>query len=129
MIEALRKAVELAGGQSRLAKAIGVRQQHVWNWLNRDGKPAAEYVLQIESAVSGKVTRYELRPDVFGAPPPREDTLALGPLVEFLRDSERAALEDAIRRDDRQSAIRLIEALEVETDVRARLLAAAQVAA
>lgn len=69
MIDALKKAVELAGGQSQLAKAIGVKQQHVWNWLHRDGKPAAEFVLPIESAVSGRVTRYELRPDVFGAGP------------------------------------------------------------
>jgi DNA-binding transcriptional regulator YdaS (Cro superfamily) len=69
MIDALRKAVELAGGLSGLARAIGAKQQHVWNWLNRDGKPAAEYVLAIESAVEGQVTRYELRPDVFGPPP------------------------------------------------------------
>lgn len=69
MIEALQKAVELAGGQSSLAKAIGVKQQHVWNWLNRDGKPAAEHVLGIEKATEGRVTRYDLRPDVFGQPP------------------------------------------------------------
>lgn len=69
MIEALQKAVELAGGQSSLARALGVKQQHVWNWLHRDRKPAAEYVLAIESAVEGKVSRYDLRPDVFGPPP------------------------------------------------------------
>lgn len=69
MKEALQKAVDLAGGQSSLAKAIGVKQQHVWNWLNRDGKPAAEHVLAIEAATDGAVTRYELRPDVFGPPP------------------------------------------------------------
>lgn len=69
MIEALQKAVELVGGQSSLAKAIGVKQQHVWNWLNRDGKPAAEHVLGIEAATNGAVTRYDLRPDVFGPAP------------------------------------------------------------
>lgn len=69
MIEALRKAVELAGGQVALAKAIGVKQQHVWNWLNRDLKTPAERVVAIEHAVAGEVTRYELRPDVFGTAP------------------------------------------------------------
>lgn len=68
MIEPLKKAVELAGGQAHLARAIGVRQQHVWNWLNRDGKTPAEHVLAIERAVEGRVTRHELRPDVFGVP-------------------------------------------------------------
>lgn len=69
MIEALRKAVQIAGGQSQLAKAVGVKQQHVWNWLNRDMKPAAGRVLAIEEAVAGRVTRYQLRPDVFGSTP------------------------------------------------------------
>jgi DNA-binding transcriptional regulator YdaS (Cro superfamily) len=67
MIDALKKAVDVAGGQSNLARAIGVKQQHVWNWLNRDGKPAAESVLSIEAATG--VSRYELRPDVFGSEP------------------------------------------------------------
>lgn len=48
---ALSKAIELAGGQSALAEALGdpVRQGHVWAWLNRtaDGVPA-DIALQIE---------------------------------------------------------------------------------
>lgn len=72
MIEALKRAVELAGGQSSLAKSIGVKQQHVWNWLNRDGKAAADRAILIERATGGQVTRYELRPDVFGEPPHEE---------------------------------------------------------
>lgn len=72
MSEALKKAVAIAGGQSSLAKAVGVKQQHIWNWLNRDGRPAAEYVLAIEAAVGGRVTRHELRPDVFGPDVNRE---------------------------------------------------------
>lgn len=69
MIEPLKKAVEIAGGQAHLARAIGVRQQHVWNWLNRDRKTPPEHVVAIERAVLGQVTRYDLRPDVFGEPP------------------------------------------------------------
>lgn len=69
MIEALEKAVRLAGGQAALAKKIGVRQQHVWNWLNRDGRAPADKVLAIEAAVGLAVSRHDLRPDVFGTLP------------------------------------------------------------
>jgi len=64
----LQKAVEIAGGQTCLAKLIGIRQSHVWNWLNRSlGVVPAEYCIKIEQATNGSVTRYDLRPDVFGA--------------------------------------------------------------
>lgn len=63
----LQKAVEITGGQTQLAKLIGVRQSHVWNWLNRSlGVVPADYCRAIEEATNGAVTRYELRPDVFG---------------------------------------------------------------
>lgn len=67
----LEKAVRIAGGQSALARACGgrLRQQHIWNWLNRDGKVPAEYVLSIERATGGRVKRHQLRPDIY---PPRE---------------------------------------------------------
>lgn len=68
---ALQEAVSIIGGQQALAARIGVRQAHVWNWLNRDKSPVppAEYCLPIENATGGRVTRYELRPDVFGPAP------------------------------------------------------------
>ena len=63
----LQKAVEITGGQTGLAKLIGIRQSHVWNWLNRSlGIVPAEYCIKIEQATRGLVTRYDLRPDVFG---------------------------------------------------------------
>lgn len=73
-IEALRKAVELAGGQSAFARALGgrVRQGHVWYWLNAEGAQLpAEYCAAAERApgVDGRVTRRDLRPDIFGAEP------------------------------------------------------------
>lgn len=68
MVEHLKRAVEIAGGQAPLARAIGVKQQHVWNWLHRDCKTPAEHVLAIEKAVGGQVSRHDLRPDVFGEP-------------------------------------------------------------
>jgi DNA-binding transcriptional regulator YdaS (Cro superfamily) len=62
----LHIAVEFAGGQSALARMIGVRQGYVWRWL-QSGRTSPKYCLEIERVTFGKVTRYQLRPDVFGA--------------------------------------------------------------
>lgn len=64
-MEALKRAVEIAGGQTALARALGVQQAHVWNWLNRDKVLPAEYAIPIERATGGAVTRHELRPDLY----------------------------------------------------------------
>ena len=58
----------LAGGQSALARRIGKTQSHVAQWLRR-GRVGPTACIPIETAVGGQVTRYELRPDVFGKPP------------------------------------------------------------
>jgi len=65
----LERAVLAVGSQAALAKAIGVKPQHIWNWLNRDRRVPAEQVLPIERATSGSVTRSDLRPDLY---PPQE---------------------------------------------------------
>lgn len=64
---ALKRAVEAAGGQVRLAKALGVSQSTLWHWIERTkrGVPA-EYVQAIEAATG--VPSYELRPDIFPLP-------------------------------------------------------------
>lgn len=62
---ALERAITFAGSQAALAKSLGVKPQYVWNWLNRDGKVPAEQVIPIEVATEGKVTRHELRPDLY----------------------------------------------------------------
>ena len=60
----LRKAIEIAGGQSALARRIGRRQSHIWTWLNRDRKVPAEYCPSIERVTRGAVRCEDLRPDV-----------------------------------------------------------------
>lgn len=62
----LERAVAKLGDQSKLARAIGVKQAHVWYWLNKAKQVPAEHVLPIERATEGAVTRHELRPDLFG---------------------------------------------------------------
>lgn len=64
---ALEKAVEIVGSQAELARRIDKKQAHVWNWLNRDKEVPAEAVIPIERATEGKVTRHELRPDLYPA--------------------------------------------------------------
>lgn len=62
-MSALQTAVEAAGGQAALAAAIGVKQQHVWNWLNRPSVVPPEWCVAIERAMASKVTRRDLRPN------------------------------------------------------------------
>lgn len=60
--EALQEAIKLCGGEAELARYIGITVQAVGQWKVA---PAAR-VLQIEAVTDGKVTRHQLRPDVFG---------------------------------------------------------------
>jgi DNA-binding transcriptional regulator YdaS (Cro superfamily) len=62
--KALRRAVDVAGGQKPLANRIGTTQSMVWYWLERAKKGVpAEFVLRIERATG--VSRHELRPDLY----------------------------------------------------------------
>jgi len=63
--EALSRAIELVGGQTQLARLLGVKQANVWHWLNRADHVPGEYVLAIEKATGGKVGRHDLRPDLY----------------------------------------------------------------
>jgi DNA-binding transcriptional regulator YdaS (Cro superfamily) len=63
---ALARAVAIVGSQARLANLIEKKQGHVWDWLYKTGRPLPECCIPIETATNGIVTRYELRPDVFG---------------------------------------------------------------
>ena len=65
----LERAVKLAGGQSALAKALGVKQGHVWYWLNGAKRVPAEHCAAIEEATGGAVKRFQLRPDLFEEEP------------------------------------------------------------
>lgn len=85
---AIQSAVETVGGQTAFAREIGRSQGLVWQWC--DGRLAvpAEYCRPIEQlidrhlaraveqgrmtkaqALESRVTRYALRPDVFGDAP------------------------------------------------------------
>lgn len=74
------KAIRLSGGKSRLARRltkfaqqspdypdITISHEVIHNWIVR-GVPANRCRL-IEEATGGRVTRYELHPEVFGPAP------------------------------------------------------------
>lgn len=65
-MDALTQAIEIAGGQSALARAIGKSQGHISVWLRRRYIPA-EIVLPIERATG--VSRHLLRPDIYPIDP------------------------------------------------------------
>lgn len=70
-ITPLERAVAVCGSISALAARLGFKQSTVSMWLNRRRVPP-ERCRAIEAATGGLVTRYELRPDIYGPSPPRD---------------------------------------------------------
>jgi DNA-binding transcriptional regulator YdaS (Cro superfamily) len=70
-VRALERAVQFLGSQAELARRVGKKQAHVWNWINRDKKAPADMVLAIEAATIDdktgrpRVLRHDLRPDIY----------------------------------------------------------------
>lgn len=56
-------AIEIVGGPAALARAIGVSPQAISQWK----RAPIRRVLDIEKATGAKVTRSELRPDIYPA--------------------------------------------------------------
>jgi DNA-binding transcriptional regulator YdaS (Cro superfamily) len=73
----VEKACKEAGGQSTVARKFGVTVQAISQWVSSQRVPANR-VLELEQACGGKVTRHQLRPDIFGesAPAAPESTVA-----------------------------------------------------
>lgn len=61
----ISKAAEIVGGISSLASICEVSPPAVFKWIEKNRAPA-DRCIQIEKATKGQVTRYQLRPDVFG---------------------------------------------------------------
>lgn len=61
--EALKSAIEIAGGPVKLGKLLNISSQAIAQWRRA---PAAR-VLEIERNTG--VSRYDLRPDIYGPAP------------------------------------------------------------
>ena len=62
-MNALNKVIQIVGSQERLASLLNIKQQNISVWLTK-GIPAKR-VLEVERLTGGKVTRYELKPDLY----------------------------------------------------------------
>ena len=71
----LETAIRLAGGVPAIARAFEISQPAIHRWRAR-GKPPADRVIALERATMGRVTRYQLRPDIFGVDPAPTDEAA-----------------------------------------------------
>lgn len=67
----IAKALHMFGGQQAMAKACGVTQAAVSKWA-RGYRVSAESAIAIEKATNGCVSRFDLRPDIFGPAQPQE---------------------------------------------------------
>lgn len=67
----LAAAIIACGGVTTLANKVGVHQTTISNWGAR-GRIPAEQVIKVEAATGGKVSRHELRPDIYEADKPRK---------------------------------------------------------
>ena len=63
-MSAIRRAIRQCGGVTGLAKNLKVSYQAVQQWQRADRVPA-ERVIGIERATAGKVSRQDLRPDLY----------------------------------------------------------------
>lgn len=61
----ISKAAEIVGGISSLAALCKVSPPAVFKWVKKNQAPANRCI-DIENVTNGLVTRYDLRPDVFG---------------------------------------------------------------
>lgn len=59
----VENACKAVGGQPNMAKLLGISEQAVSKW-KRNGVPA-ERVLEIERLSDRRITRHELRPDLY----------------------------------------------------------------
>lgn len=65
----IEEAVDFFGSQSGLAAAVDVSASFVSQLVRGDRPVPAKLAPVIEEATGGRVTRYKLRPDVFGDEP------------------------------------------------------------
>ena len=63
--EALDQVIECLGSQTALARKLNLQQPSINSWKLRGMIPPGR-CREIEKIVGGAVTRYEMRPDVFG---------------------------------------------------------------
>jgi DNA-binding transcriptional regulator YdaS (Cro superfamily) len=67
-VSPIKMVTLLIGGQSELARKLNITPQCVNKWVGKNQVPV-KYVLEIEKLTKKEITRYHLRPDIFGDKP------------------------------------------------------------
>mgnify|MGYP003637754683 FL=1 len=62
-MSAIAKVVVVVGSQTALARVLGVKQAHVWNWLHVHKRCPAKYIRRASLVTKGEVTESELLQD------------------------------------------------------------------
>jgi DNA-binding transcriptional regulator YdaS (Cro superfamily) len=74
VLKVVEKAAEMAGGAAALARRLGRTRQALYQWK----RVPPQHVLAIERATKGRVSRHDLRPDLYPRPrAPAESAEAL----------------------------------------------------
>jgi DNA-binding transcriptional regulator YdaS (Cro superfamily) len=63
-LSAFLRAKEILGTEAAIAQLVGVTQPTI-NYAFKKGMAQAEWCIPIERATGGKVTRHQLRPDLY----------------------------------------------------------------
>lgn len=65
MLKPLKEAIAIMGGQVKFAKKLGLAQQTISAWVTTFKRAPAKHAISIEKMTKGKVTRHQLRPDIY----------------------------------------------------------------
>lgn len=67
--EHIKRAIRIAGSEKKLGELVGRSQHAIWS-AKELGRVTAELAVRIERATEGQVSRFDLKPDLFGADAP-----------------------------------------------------------
>lgn len=65
MLKYLKDAIKILGGQAIFAERLGLKQPTISTWITVYRRAPAKHAIAIEKLTQGKITRYQLRPDIY----------------------------------------------------------------
>ena len=69
-LQAIKKALDLIGSQEVAAEKLGLKTQaQISSWITGRRPLPSKHCIKIEELTDQQITRYQLRPDVFGQAP------------------------------------------------------------
>ena len=59
----IKRVVEIVGSQTKTASNFGIRQSHVWKWINVHGQAPAKYIRKLSALTNNEITVEQLLAD------------------------------------------------------------------